>query len=515
MNTHRTLPAPLDYLLLAAGLAAIWLLFAPARLGGQVSYVMVNGISMLPKYHRSDLVIVRKSPTYQIGDVVAYHDAVMEADVIHRIIAVDQRRYVLQGDNNAWIDSYRPTAEEIIGRQWLHLPRLGSAIAWMRLPLNMALVSGLLSVMFMSTSLTTTSPSPNRSQPGKRKPPLSPAGWFETALYILLAAALLSLGLALFAFIKPLQRPAGDIAYEQHGAFSYSAAGSPGVYDTGQVRSGEPIFIKLACTLNLGFDYALQAPQPEQVTGAWQFTARVVDPSSGWGRSLPLTQPAAFSGPAFTGQARLDLCQVIALVDEVEAQTGFRSNAYTLLVTAGVTATGSIAGQPFDETFAPQLTFRFDRLHFFLAEESAGKDPLQTMQPGAIQHPGMIANSVQLFGKQPTIEALRIAAALGLLFSLDGLLVLAMIYYTTSKHSRAGAIRMRYSGMLIEVQHPPANGQLPVIELCAIEDLARLAERSGALIMHHRQGPLHIYQVQCDGAIYRCACKRLPARRPA
>jgi len=50
-----------------------WALFAPQQLGGQTSYVILIGNSMEPEFHRDDLILVRPSEVYQIGDTVAYH----------------------------------------------------------------------------------------------------------------------------------------------------------------------------------------------------------------------------------------------------------------------------------------------------------------------------------------------------------------------------------------------------------------------------------------------------------
>src|SRR5687768_5069000 len=119
MAKSGRIPTIVTNLILVVSLIAIWLAFAPARLGGKVSYVIVNGISMEPGYHLGDLTIMRKAAMYQVGDVVTYRDADMNAYVIHRIIGVDQNHYILQGDNNSWIDAYRPTNEEIIGNLWI------------------------------------------------------------------------------------------------------------------------------------------------------------------------------------------------------------------------------------------------------------------------------------------------------------------------------------------------------------------------------------------------------------
>src|ERR1044072_8844664 len=124
-------------LILAIGLIAIWAAFAPARLGGKVAYVMVNGISMEPHFHYGDLTILRKADSYQLGDIVTYHDTDLHAYVIHRIIATDRKHYVLKGDNNSWIDAYRPTNEEILGKLWLYIPKIGNVFKWLHAPLHM------------------------------------------------------------------------------------------------------------------------------------------------------------------------------------------------------------------------------------------------------------------------------------------------------------------------------------------------------------------------------------------
>ena len=48
----------------------VWL--RPVNLGGDVSYVMVQGKSMEPTFHDGDLVIARRGGTYHRGDVVAF-----------------------------------------------------------------------------------------------------------------------------------------------------------------------------------------------------------------------------------------------------------------------------------------------------------------------------------------------------------------------------------------------------------------------------------------------------------
>ena len=99
--------------------------FCPLNLGGQVSYVMVNGISMEPGFHTGDLAIMRQAADYQVGDIVTYRNAHLNANVIHRIIGVEGDHFVFKGDNNSWFYAYRPTQAELVGKLWLHLAQVG------------------------------------------------------------------------------------------------------------------------------------------------------------------------------------------------------------------------------------------------------------------------------------------------------------------------------------------------------------------------------------------------------
>jgi signal peptidase I len=128
MGKQGRVPGVFLNILLAVGLVATWIAFAPVKLGGQVSYVLVDGISMLPTFHTGDLVLVRKAPTYQVGDVVSYQDALMGAAIIHRIIDVQGDHFLLKGDNNLWIDEYQPSSTEIFGKEWIFLPKFGEAV---------------------------------------------------------------------------------------------------------------------------------------------------------------------------------------------------------------------------------------------------------------------------------------------------------------------------------------------------------------------------------------------------
>lgn len=500
MGKSRRLPDAISNILLVIGLIAIWVAFAPVKLGGQVSYVMVNGISMEPGLHGGDLVIARQSTEYQVGDVVTYRDAKMGVYVIHRIIDIDQDRYILKGDNNSWVDGYHPTRQEIIGKLWLHLPKMGNVIGWIRTPINMALTVGLLGGLFM-VNMTMQPP----ARPGKKttKSTKSSAGTFETALYALGIFGLVFLVLAIFAFSRPLLRTGDGIPYTHTGTYFYSASGTPGVYDTDAVRSGEPVFLKLTCALDLGFVYNLGGDQPENISGYQQFYAVVMDEQSGWQRTIPLTSDTNFTGETYTSTASLDLCQVEDLVAAVEQETGVHPSTYTLDVVARVSVGGTLSGQPFSDIFEPHLTFRFDSLHFYLAGGAAQTDPLQTVEARSLPNPGQVNNTINLFGLKPSVGAMRVVSGIGLGLSLFGLLVLGIVYSTTSKSDQAAAIRIKYGSLLMDVYDRGLETLTSVIDVTTIDDLAKLAERQNAMILHITRDSVHYYLVQHEGTTYR------------
>ena len=102
---------------------------------------------MVPTLHTGDLVILHRADAYAPGDLVAYHSRSLDRIVIHRIVGVDGRRFVLRGDANTWEDPDRPTQAEILGVRWIRIPAAGRLLGWVHRPWLTALIAAVVAFL--------------------------------------------------------------------------------------------------------------------------------------------------------------------------------------------------------------------------------------------------------------------------------------------------------------------------------------------------------------------------------
>jgi len=120
-----------------------------------------------------------------------------------------------------------------------------------------------------------------------------------------------------------------------------------------------------------------------------------------------------------------------------------------------------------------------------------------------IASPNTEANTVKFLGNEFNVVGMRALGISGLSLSLFSLLILGWYIYEVSKRSPEALIRIRFGRMLIEVYDRSLAKGSSVIEVANIDDLAKLAERQNAMILHTTRDSLHYYFVQSDGATYR------------
>ncbi len=510
-------------------IAVTWLAFAPTQAGGTASYIIVIGNSMEPGFHIGDLVIIHQAPLYQIGDAVVYRNLELSNFVFHRIISQELDRYTLQGDNNSWTDTYQPSREEVLGKLWLHIPRGGVYIQKIRNPLSMALIAGILGGIFAtglfigkskgnkrmhkksiqesftsikqkirSWLLNTTSSEAHGTSSSNY------GNMLEGIFFALGLITLASFILGIIAYSRPASRIAEDtINYEHLGIFSYLASAPAGVYDANSIKSGDPIFTKLTCSVDVNFQYTLIAQQAKNIAGTHQLTAIISEPVSGWQRMVALEEETAFSGNGFSTSAKLNFCEIESLTQSMEAGTDFHPGSYTLSIIPNIKINGEIIGRALESTFDPSLAFRYDRVHFYLERDEEQGNLFSLAEAGTLSKEQKVANTILLFGADVAIPALRLVALFGLAIALGGMLALGLRLQNLSKSNQERFIRMRYDSLVIDVQDATAISSSNVIDVTSIDHLAKLAERFNAMILHEVNENGHVYFVKGEGTTYR------------
>jgi hypothetical protein len=329
--------------------------------------------------------------------------------------------------------------------------------------------------------------------------------------FALATLALASLLLALFAFTRPLTRTLfDDITYQHSGVFSYSAPTPPGIYDTDTVQTGEPIFRRLITLVTVNFDYQFMADQPDDLAGTYRLMAEIGN-SSGWQWTVELQPEATFSGPTFNASGVVDLSRVQALIDSVEQQTGLASQQYTLTIVPTVVVSGALADQSLHDTFSPRLVFQLDELQMQLAPNSSdASDPLEPMQTGLLKRAHEGSNTISLLGLTLQVSTARQLAVMGLALSLAGMLGVGLMMFRATHGDEASRIQLKYSPLLIAVHGNDWAASGRVIEVATMDDLAKIAERDGRMILHQENGSSHHYFIQDNDLTYRYQAGALP-----
>ncbi len=121
---------------IVAAVVVGWFLW-PTSLGGCTTLTIVSGHSMEPTYYTGDLVVSRCGDP-AVGDVVVYNPPdVGGARIIHRIVGGNATDgWLIQGDNNDFLDPWNPTNDRILGSAVLHVPHLGSVAAIVLSPMT-------------------------------------------------------------------------------------------------------------------------------------------------------------------------------------------------------------------------------------------------------------------------------------------------------------------------------------------------------------------------------------------
>jgi EAL domain-containing protein (putative c-di-GMP-specific phosphodiesterase class I) len=211
---------------------------------------------------------------------------------------------------------------------------------------------------------------------------------------------------------------------------------------------------------------------------------------------------SAFSGNTFSNQSDLNVCKVTALIESMEAETGFHPSQYNLSIAPQVSMMGQIQGRELKDLYEPRLLFKFDRVNFSVVKTDPASTPFSQSEPNFIRGMRTQANTIPMFGTELSVPTLRVLVLVGLILSLAGMGAMWMYMQSLARRNPETVIRMKYSTMIVDVQNGGFKPNSQAVEVLSIEDLANLAERLDAMILHETWGNVHNYFVQTDGFAY-------------
>jgi signal peptidase len=478
-----------------AAVACLWIAFAPTQLGGHSSYALIVGTSMEPQLHRGDLAIVRYHDAYAVGDAILFRDRTLGRDVLHRVVARDGSRFVTKGDNNDHRDDFRPALGDVHGELWLHVPAVGRPLAWLRTPSHAALLVGLtvLAALLLGSGAAAAQ--------GRRR--VSSGVSHETVLVWALTAAGVFAFVAFLAWTRPATRPAAHEAYAQEAEITYRApVARSAVYPDGSADTGEPVFVRLAHELVVGFDWRLTAPLPHDAAGVAVLDAVLAD-GHGWERRLPLAESRSFSNGRVRLVGRLDLDRLQATIDRVDELTGAGVATWSVTVRPHVVARGTVDGEVVDLAFDTPVPFTLDGVRLQPDPGESGTPQFTQRVPGTVSQP-VAAPFVLGFG----VGSARYLSLLGLALAFGVAAWARSSAGVAPRRTDHELVAARLGDLLVEAAQPVTSGGR-TIELDDLDSLVRVAEASGRLVVHTRTPLGHEYVVDDGATTYRFRAGRV------
>lgn len=101
---------------------------------GYSAAVVISG-SMSGSIEINDMVVFHREGQYLPGDVITYESG--GALVTHRILEETEAGFITKGDANNTADREIVSAEQIVGKVVLVIPKIGKFIEYLRTPLGM------------------------------------------------------------------------------------------------------------------------------------------------------------------------------------------------------------------------------------------------------------------------------------------------------------------------------------------------------------------------------------------
>ena len=100
------------------------------------SMLIVASPSMTGAIEAGDAIIIKKSDSYAVGDVITYFPEDESFSVTHRIVRMEGDKFYTKGDANQSEDSDPVLIEQIVGKVAVKLDKVGYFIEWLKSPVG-------------------------------------------------------------------------------------------------------------------------------------------------------------------------------------------------------------------------------------------------------------------------------------------------------------------------------------------------------------------------------------------
>lgn len=100
------------------------------------SVLIVASPSMTGAIEAGDTIIIKKSDSYAVGDVITYFPADENFSVTHRIVRMEGDKFYTKGDANQSEDPDPVLIEQIAGKVAVKLDKVGYFIEWLKSPVG-------------------------------------------------------------------------------------------------------------------------------------------------------------------------------------------------------------------------------------------------------------------------------------------------------------------------------------------------------------------------------------------
>ena len=101
------------------------------------SVLIVASPSMTGAIEAGDAIIIKKSDSYAVGDVITYFPADENFSVTHRIVRMEGDKFYTKGDANQSEDPDPVLIDQIAGKVAVKLDKVGYFIEWLKSPVGM------------------------------------------------------------------------------------------------------------------------------------------------------------------------------------------------------------------------------------------------------------------------------------------------------------------------------------------------------------------------------------------